>query len=119
MYKQITECRVCEGRDVVPVLDLGTQSLTGVFPSDRNAAVTSGPVQLVVCQECGLLQLQQTYDLSEMYGDNYGYRSGLNHAMVSHLRNKVKKLTAKITLRRGDIVLDIGSNDATLLKSYP
>lgn len=105
--------------ELVPVLDLGTQSLTGVFPSTKNATVTSGPVELVVCPEGGLLQLRQTYDLSEMYGDNYGYRSGLNNAMVIHLADKARRLTQRVSLSRGDIVLDIGSNDATLLRSYP
>jgi len=53
-----------------------------------------------------------------MYGDNYGYRSGLNSSMVLHLQQKVRYLNRVCPLSDGDIVLDIGSNDATLLKSY-
>lgn len=105
--------------ELISVLDLGRQALTGVFPSNPAEAVTSGPLELVVCPDGGLLQLRQTYDLWEMYGDNYGYRSGLNKAMVRHLQQKVTWLTERVPLQRGDIVLDIGSNDATLLKSYP
>jgi hypothetical protein len=37
----------------------------------------------------GLLQLKRTYNSSEMYGDNYGYRLGLNQSIVDHLSNKV------------------------------
>jgi len=53
-----------------------------------------------------------------MYGDNYGYRSGLNQSMVRHLEGKVRRLEARVGLKPGDVVLDIGSNDATLLKSF-
>ena len=103
---------------LVPIIDLGTQHLTGVFPRDPSIPVTKGPVELVLAPEGGLLQLRHTYDLSEMYGDNYGYRSGLNSAMVAHLQRKAAMLEKLAQPEAGDIVLDIGSNDATLLKAY-
>ena len=54
-----------------------------------------------------------------MYGDNYGYRSGLNRSMVEHLGAKVKSLTTRTPIAAGDVVLDIGSNDGTTLSFYP
>src|SRR5438477_9072042 len=99
-------------------------SLTGVFPKSENENVTSGPMDLVKCREagnaaaCGLLQLKQSYDLKEMYGENYGYRSGLNNSMVLHLRRKVARVQDFVTLQAGDLVIDIGSNDSTLLQFY-
>jgi len=53
-----------------------------------------------------------------MYGDNYGYRSSLNKSMVRHLKGKVNFLERLRPLDSGDLVLDIGSNDATTLKAY-
>ena len=53
-----------------------------------------------------------------MYGDNYGYRSGLNISMVRHLTNKIKTLENLVKLSKSDLVVDIGSNDATSLKAY-
>jgi hypothetical protein len=53
-----------------------------------------------------------------MYGENYGYRSGLNQSMVNHLTEKVRYLERMVNLKPGDRVLDIGSNDATTLKAY-
>ena len=53
-----------------------------------------------------------------MYGANYGYRSGLNRSMVDHLRRKAQGLEALAGLQSGDTVLDIGSNDGTLLSAY-
>ena len=53
-----------------------------------------------------------------MYGNNYGYRSGLNKSMVDHLHLKVKKITEFIKLAANDLIIDIGSNDATTLKAF-
>jgi hypothetical protein len=125
MYTEVTKCRICDGTELVPVLNLGKQSLTGVFPASKGQRLTSGPLELVKCtgdergDGCGLLQLRHSYDLQEMYGLNYGYRSGLNRSMVEHLHQKVRKICALVDLVHGDLVIDIGSNDSTLLQGYP
>lgn len=123
MYKKIERCRICGNSHLERVLDLGEQMLTGVFPREKGAEVTRGPLRLVKCVGeggiCGLLQLEHSYDLGEMYGDNYGYRSGLNASMVTHLHNKVKGIMGLVELREGDLVIDIGSNDSTTLQAYP
>ena len=122
MYTNATRCRICGGAELSSVLDLGVQALTGVFPAGRSDPVAAGPVELVKCTVvggCGLVQLRQSYDVSEMYGSNYGYRSGLNASMVRHLESKVARILEMGILRDGDLVIDIGSNDATTLKAYP
>ena len=100
------------------MLDLGHQKLTGVFPKTPDEEITSGPLQLVWCPTSGLLQMAHSYDLGEMYGDNYGYRSGLNQSMVQHLTQKIRELERFADLQPGDTVLDIGSNDCTSLRAY-
>jgi len=117
-YTEITRCRVSGSDHLLSVLDLGRQALTGVFPQDKTSKVTVGPLQLVWCPESGLLQLKHSYEPSEMYGENYGYRSGLNQSMVNHLTEKVAYLQRMASLSSGDVVVDIGSNDATTLKAY-
>lgn len=117
-YTAIRQCRICRGDHLVSVLRLGYQDLTGVFPRAKNEAVGRGPLELVWCAGCGLLQLGHSYDASEMYGANYGYRSGLNQSMVRHLTNKIHRLEQRAGLTPGDTVIDIGSNDATTLKAY-
>lgn len=117
-YKRIERCRVSESSHLVTVLDLGRQALTGVFPRTREEKVTSGPLELVWCPDSGLLQLRDSYEPTEMYGENYGYRSGLNQSMVQHLTDKVRYLERLNPLSVGDVVLDVGSNDCTTLKAY-
>lgn len=124
-FREIEGCRICGNRDLIPILSLGEQYLTGVFPNVRDAALSKGPLELVACgtagngTACGLVQLRQTYNLNEMYGEHYGYRSSLNRAMVKHLQEKVDQLVERYPLNPGDLVLDIGSNDGTLLSFYP
>jgi NDP-4-keto-2,6-dideoxyhexose 3-C-methyltransferase len=122
MFRTITRCRICGNDNLTSVMKLGDQALTGVFPKSREENITTGPVELVQCigeLACGLVQLRQSYDLSEMYGLNYGYRSGLNSSMVSHLHSKVEKILASNYVNLGDLIIDIGSNDGTTLCAYP
>lgn len=115
---RITRCRVSGSTDLVPILNLGDQALTGVFPKSPTDPITRGPLELLWCPTSGLVQLGRSYPLAEMYGDNYGYRSGLNQSMVEHLSGKVASLQRLYGLTAGDTVLDIGSNDGTTLGAY-
>lgn len=117
-YTEIAACRICTGHRLKNVVSLGEQFLTGVFPRDGDPAPSRGPLDLLWCEDCGLVQLKQSYSLPEMYGDNYGYRSGLNASMVRHLTEKIRHLEAMVQLTRDDLVIDVGSNDATSLKAY-
>ena len=103
---------------MISVLNLGNQALTGVFPKSSSDFVSSGPLDLVWCPDSGLLQLHHSYNPEEMYGENYGYRSGLNQSMVDHLTQKVRQLENMAEATSGDTVLDIGSNDCTTLNAY-
>ena len=125
LYQEIQCCRICGNQDLDSILELGNMALSGVFPKTVEEEVPAGPLTLVKCVEssngdfCGLVQLRETYNPDMMYGQNYGYRSGLNKSMVNHLHNKVKRILGHITLNEDDIVVDIGSNDSTLLQGYP
>lgn len=117
-YELLRECRLCHGAALAPVLDLGTQPLSGVFPKSlaECALLTRGPLALVRCAQCELVQLSVTYNLTAMYGSNYGYRSGLNRGMVAHLESVVRQIQAG---RGVGTWVDIGSNDGTLLGFVP
>src|ERR1700688_1599892 len=124
-YRAVDRCRCCGNPNLVQVLDLGVQYLTGVFPSLTSPQPGRGPVQLVKCMGddprnfCGLVQMRHTFAAEAMYGVNYGYRSALNRSMVTHLHRKAVALQKLVPLGAGDLVLDIGSNDGTSLAQYP
>lgn len=122
--KEVDECRICGNQNLLPIVCLENQYLSGVFPATRDhlESLTHGPLELVKCDgegACGLLQLRQSYSPAEMYGGNYGYRSALNRMMVDHLDAKVRRIMGTVVLGDDDWVLDIGSNDSTLLQAYP
>ncbi|MEU8735281.1 hypothetical protein AB0C68_38695 [Streptomyces tendae] len=83
----------------------GEKALTGIFPCSYTG--------------CGLVRLRHTADLSLLYDDQYGYRSGIRPFMINHLHSKVDELTKLVDITPDDLILDIGSNDGTLLSGYP
>ncbi len=120
-YSEQTVCRVCKCNKLEEVISLGNQSLSGVFLKKTNEKLTEGPLTLIKCKGnlgCNLVQLKHNFDHNEMYGENYGYRSGLNSSMVAHLSQKVRYIEEFISLESGDLIIDIGSNDATTLRMY-
>jgi NDP-4-keto-2,6-dideoxyhexose 3-C-methyltransferase len=123
MFYKIEKCRVCGNKDLISILDLGYQYLSGIFPKRVDLNMYKGPLKLVKCDEstggCGHVQLEHTFDLPTMYGDEYGYRSGLNGSMVKHLKEKYEKIANYIDLTPEDIVIDIAGNDGTFLGFFP
>jgi len=116
----ITECRSCSSTDLTPILSLGLQ-----YPSnfielnsipDKKEKI---PLELIFCEkkDCGLLQLKHTASRKSLYKE-YWFRSGLNEKMVDALKDITKSVEKRISLSENDIVLDIGCNDGTLLRSY-
>ncbi|HLC54536.1 MAG TPA: class I SAM-dependent methyltransferase [Candidatus Nanoarchaeia archaeon] len=122
--EEIKRCRICGNSDLIPIIDLGEHALTGRFPAQHEPDPPIAPLALVKCndkddsKQCGLLQLKHNMEAEELYFHDYGYRSGLNKTMTDHLHNIVQEIEQRMLLKEGDIALDIGSNDATLLKAY-
>ncbi len=113
-----TKCRVCHSQKLQLLLDLGNQPLSGVFPRPEVPDPARSPLELIQCEDCGLVQLRHTADLGSMYGATYGYYSSISPTMVRHLTDKVRHLKETVRLQKGDVVLDIGCNDGTLLNAY-
>jgi len=123
MFHKIEKCRVCGNRNLITALDLGNQYLSGIFPKKIDTNMYKGPLTLVKCDEttggCGHVQLEHTFDLPTMYGDDYGYRSGLNSSMVRHLKSKYEKIIEFLNFNDEDVVIDIAGNDGTFLGFFP
>ena len=93
-------------------------SFTGKFPRNKRTNIKKTELGLVICSNCSLVQLNRNYNLKYLYNPDYGYRTGINKTMTNHMNNIKKMLSRKSKLISGDHVLDIASNDATLLNFY-
>jgi len=105
------KCRICGG-EISQVADLGEIHIND-FPVDPNYSPGKAPLVLDQCQSCTLVQLRHTVDPKILYGEHYWYQSGINPKLKQNLLD-----IADIANRHtdpGDIVLDIGANDGTLL----
>ena len=116
----ITECRSCGSTNLTNILSLGLQYPSNFIElnsiSDKREQI---PLELIFCEkkDCGLLQLKHTASRESLYKE-YWFRSGLNEKMVESLNDITKSVEKRISLSENDIVLDIGCNDGTLLRSY-
>ena len=117
-YREIVECRVCGGRQLDEIMHLGEQAIASRFPRRDEPDPVKAPLTLVHCAGCGLVQLRHSVDRDELFTYGYGYKSGTNATMRAHLADLVRWVEERCQLDASAIVIDIGSNDGTLLKSY-
>jgi SAM-dependent methyltransferase len=108
-------CRACGSRRLDSVLNLGKQFLTG-FPRPGDT-VRSAPLELLLCNDCHLVQLRHSVPPAWLY-TWYGYRSSINQSMRTTLQNLADEIDARVGLRAGDVVVDVGSNDGFFLRSF-
>lgn len=115
--KTIKKCRSCFSKKLIKVLSLGNQYLSD-FSKD-NYQPAKSPLNLVLCNNCNLVQLKDTVSPTLLYTERYGYKSGINNTMKEELKEIVHKAQRKLNGRQKFSVLDIGANDGTLLSFYP
>ncbi len=114
---KINKCRGCKKSKLKKLFSLGSMCFTGKFPL-LNQKINKKPISLVICKNCGLVQLGHNFDLKYLYGPDYGYRTGINSTMLDHVKGVVNFLSKKTKLQKKDFVLDIASNDGSLLNFY-
>jgi len=116
---KIKHCRNCKNTELFDLFSLGKISFTGKFPNTIRQNVPKAYLNVLMCKKCKLVQLDRNFDLNYLYGKSYGYRTGINKTMTDHIKKIVRKCSALVKLKSKQYVLDIGSNDATLLNFYP
>ena len=67
----IEKCRICKNTELTTVIELGDQVITSRFPLLGDTSTPVIPISLCMCAQCGLLQLLQTTNSSEMYEHEY------------------------------------------------
>ena len=114
---KIKKCRICKSKNLKELFSFGKLCFTGKFPS-KSQKIKKEPITLIICKTCELVQLGHNFDLNYLYGPDYGYRTGINKTMLNHVKKVVINLSKKTKVKSNDFVLDIASNDGSLLKYY-
>lgn len=109
-------CRGCRKDYLVKVLNLGVQAIVK-FKQSPDEFDDYCPLVLVECQNCHLVQLLHSVSQSRLY-DQFHYLSGINQSMNDALFDIVKHVEKTVNLKPGDMVIDIGSNDGTMLSYF-
>ena len=117
-YTERRDCRSCHSSSLQAILSLGNLYVSGFVnsPADTQRCARA-PLELVLCSNCTLLQLRHSVNPELLYRQ-YWYRSMINDSMRTALAEIAHLAEALAELKRGDVVLDIGCNDGTLLRSY-
>lgn len=121
LCKQITSCRACKNSSFVSVLDLGKTPPANSFLEtiDKRAPDKEFwfPLKVLLCKNCSLLQLKHVVSPKLLF-DNYVYVSSTNKAFTKHFKDFSENVVAMLTLKKGNLIIDIGSNDGILLKPF-
>ncbi len=111
-------CRICDSTLLKPLYSIGEQYINNFIRKDEIKKCIKAPLEMVICDNCTLLQLKHTAPQELLYARYYWYKSGVTVTMNKALRDITSKVEIMFDLKEGDVVLDIGSNDGTLLRSY-
>ena len=115
---KIKNCRICNSQTFEDLFTLGKLAFTGKFAKQNNFRIPNAPLNLVMCKKCKLVQLDSNFNPRYLYSEDYGYRTGINKTMTNHVKEIVIAANKIVKLKKNDKVLDIASNDATLLSYY-
>lgn len=118
-YKTRETCRVCNSKPLTPLFSLGEQYVSDFITREEvGTKEIKCPIDLVMCPNCTLVQLKHTAPQEFLYTRHYWYRSGVTKTMQDALLDVTRTACKCVDLAHGDTVLDIGSNDGTLLRNY-
>ena len=116
--KKVNNCLLCKKGRLVSVFNVGNLFVSNfVKQKDIKKGIRS-PLNLLYCRNCSLIQLSHIAPQELMYRRFYWYKSGITKTMRDGLKNIYIESLKYAKLNRGDVVLDIGANDGTLLKYY-
>jgi len=116
----ISRCQICNSDKRHLILDLGHQPLCDSLLTREmlNSAETTYPLRMCWCEECSLVQIDYCVDGNVVFHPEYPYKTGVTKELVEYQSKISQDLVSKYQLTEKDLVVDIGSNDGTLLSGF-
>ncbi len=112
-------CRLCGRYDLELVLQLAPTPIGDAYVSVEHLSKVQEtyPLDLFLCHDCGHLQLLDVVDPEVLFGD-YVYLTSSSLGLIEHFRRYADEVLASVMPPEGALVVDIGSNDGSLLKFF-
>lgn len=113
------KCQICLGTKLHKFLSLGHQPVPDVFLTEEelNGPETYFPLDVYFCEDCNLVQIGYVVDPNLLFKEYY-YNTGTNKSLRRNFKKIVDLVVKRFSLSHGDLAIDIGSNDGTLLRNY-
>ena len=115
--RRVTRCRVCGGKDLTMVLDLGRTPLANAYLTRPTDPEKWFPLQLLFCNDCALVQLSHVVNPTLMFKE-YAYRTSTSQTMPRHFGELAAFVYSNFLKSSRDLVVEVGSNDGTLLSAF-
>jgi hypothetical protein len=119
-YGYVSKCQICGNKVLKQILDLGHQPIVQNYLTGKmlHEEEVTYPLQLVRCEECELVQIDYIVDPKLVFPPHYPYRTGLTNMLIRNFESLAEELKKDGHYKNNDLIVDIGSNDGTLLSSF-
>ncbi len=124
MKKNITGpvlvCQICGAKNLATILSLGHQPIVQEYLTEKalHESEVTYPLNLVRCATCGLLQIDYIPEPAKVFPPHYPYRTGLTNMLIRNFQELAEIISRDYHFKTGDLIVDIGSNDGTLLQCF-
>ena len=116
--KKIKKCLLCGNNKLRKIFNLGNLYVSNFVKKNKIKESPKCPLNLLLCNNCSLIQLSHIAPQELMYKRFYWYKSGITKTMKLALKDIYNESLKHVKLFKKDLILDIGANDGTLLRYY-
>ena len=117
---KIDKCQICSSNNLIDVINLGVQPLANSLLNNlqKEKQIEKYPINIVRCKKCTLLQIDYIVDQKKVYHLDYPYLPGITTTVNNEQKDLADYLCKELNLKNNEFVVDIGSNDGSLLKHF-
>lgn len=112
-------CRLCESSELIKVVSIGESPISEkyVLSKDSKPDEVLVPLDLYMCKTCGHIQLIHIVYPNYLWS-NFTFKTSRNNKLKIHYETWVKEVLSFAKESKNNFVLDVGSNDGTLLSIF-
>ncbi|EKV26048.1 hypothetical protein C882_3335 [Caenispirillum salinarum AK4] len=116
----VTACQICDSGNLAPVLFIGYVTPVNTMPPVGEVAEEQPafPLEMIRCGGCGLVQIGLEVSPEVLFPHSYPYLSGTTRILRDNFADLYRECQEIVGLAADDLVIDVGSNDGTLLSNF-